>query len=80
MARLCKYDQGRSHILKYKNLTTETWDVWNVKIRVAPVTTMTSATISKSEICDVQGKHDIKELQKTTILGNFMFFRPCIRV
>jgi hypothetical protein len=39
---------------------------------VIPVTTGTTGTISKSltkYLSNVQGKHEVKELQKTVILG-----------
>jgi hypothetical protein len=59
-------------ILKYKDLTTETQRMWNVKTKVAPVIIGPTGTISKSfrkYLSNITGKHDIKELQKTAILG-----------
>jgi hypothetical protein len=59
-------------ILKYKDLTTEIQRMWNVKTKVTPVTTGATGTISKSfrkYFSSVPGKHDIKELHKTAILG-----------
>jgi hypothetical protein len=46
--------------------------MWNVKTKVTPVIIGTTGTISKSlrkYLSSVPGKHDIKELQKTAILG-----------
>jgi hypothetical protein len=46
--------------------------MWNVKARVLPVITGATETISKSfrkYVSDVPGNNDIKELQKTAILG-----------
>jgi hypothetical protein len=59
-------------ILKYKDLTTEIQRMWNVKTKVAPVVIGATGTISKSfrkHLSSVPGKHDIKELQKTAVLG-----------
>jgi hypothetical protein len=58
--------------LKFNNLTIEIQCVWNVKIKVIPVMVEATGTISKSfgkYLGNVRGKHKIKELQKTTILG-----------
>jgi hypothetical protein len=46
--------------------------MWNVKARVIPVIIGVTGTISKlfrKYMSDIPGKHDIKELQKTVILG-----------
>jgi hypothetical protein len=46
--------------------------MWNVKRRVIPVITGATGTISKSFrkfVSDIPGNHDVKELQKTAILG-----------
>jgi hypothetical protein len=46
--------------------------MWNVKTKVMPVIIGATAAISKSfrkYLSSVPGKHDIKELQKTAILG-----------
>jgi hypothetical protein len=59
-------------ILKYKDLTTEIQRMWNVKTKVTPVITGATGTISESfrkYLSSVPGKHDIKELQKTAVLG-----------
>jgi hypothetical protein len=59
-------------ILKHKDLTTEIQRMWNVKIRVIPVITGATGTISKSfrkYVSSIPGNHEIRELQKTAILG-----------
>ena len=46
--------------------------MWNVKTKVIPVTTGATGTISKSfrkYVSNIPGKHEVKELQKTVILG-----------
>ena len=46
--------------------------MWNVKTRVIPVIIGATGTISKSfrkYVSDIPGNHDVKELQKTAILG-----------
>jgi hypothetical protein len=46
--------------------------MWSVNTKVIPITTGATGTISKSHIkylSYVQGKHEIKELHKTAILG-----------
>jgi hypothetical protein len=56
-------------ILKYKDLTIE---MWNVKTNVIPVIIGATGTISKSfrkYLSNVPRKHEIKELEKTAILG-----------
>ena len=44
----------------------------NVKIKVIPVITGATGTISKSfrkYVSNIPGEHEVKELQKTAILG-----------
>jgi enolase len=65
-------------ILKYKDLTTEIQCMWNVKTRVIPVIIGATATISKSlrkHVSNIPGHHDVKELQKTAILGTAHILR-----
>jgi hypothetical protein len=60
-------------ILKYKDLTTEIQCMWNVEAKVIPVKTGTTWTISKSfreDMSNIPGNRDVRELQKTVILGN----------
>jgi hypothetical protein len=59
-------------IIKYKDLIIEIQRMWNVKTKVTPVKIGATETISKSfrkYLGRVPGKHDIKELQKTAVLG-----------
>jgi len=58
-------------ILKYEDLTTEIQRMWNVKIKVMPVTIGATGTVSKSfrkYVSNKPGNHEVKELQKTAIL------------
>jgi hypothetical protein len=60
------------NILKYKDLTIEIQRMWNVKTRVIPVIIGATGTISKSfrkYVSTIPGNHDIRELQKTAVLG-----------
>ena len=46
--------------------------MWNVKTNVVPVIIWATGTVSKSfrkYLSNITGKHEIKELQKTAILG-----------
>jgi len=46
--------------------------MWNVKAKVIPVIIGAIGTISKSfrkYVSKIPGKHEVKELQKTAILG-----------
>ena len=59
-------------ILKYKDLTIEIQCMWKVKTSVIPVIIGATGTISKSfrkYISNIPGNHEVKELQKTAILG-----------
>ena len=59
-------------ILIYKELTKEIQRMWNVKTKVIPVIIGETGTISKSfrkYVSNIPGKHEVKELQKTAILG-----------
>ena len=52
--------------------------MWNVKAKVIPVTTWVTGTISKSlrqYLSNIPGKHEIKELQITSILGTAHILR-----
>jgi hypothetical protein len=55
--------------------------MWNVKTKVAPVLIGATGTISKSfrkYLSTVPGKHDIKELQITAILGTEHILRKVL--
>ena len=59
-------------ILKCKDLTIEIQCMWNVKIKVIPVVIGATGTVPKSfrkYVSNIPGKHEVKELQKTAILG-----------
>jgi hypothetical protein len=67
-----KCDKEVEKILKFKDFIIEIQRMWNVKTKVTPVIIGATGTISKSfrkYSSSVRGKHDIKELQKTAILG-----------
>ena len=68
-------------ILKYKDLTIEIQRMWKVKTRVIPVIIGATATISKSfskYISNIPGNHEVKELQKTAILGTAYILRKVL--
>ena len=55
--------------------------VWNIKVRVLPVIIGATGTISKSfrkYVSDIPGNHDVKELQKTAILGTAHILRKVL--
>jgi len=52
--------------------------MWNVKTKVIPVIIGAIGTISKSfrkYVSNIPGKHEVKELQKTAILGTAHILR-----
>ena len=68
-------------VIKQRNLTTETQRMWNVKTKVIPVIIVANGTISKSfrkYVSNIPGKHLIKELQKTAILGTAHILRKVL--
>jgi len=68
-------------ILKYKDLTIEIQRMWNVKTKVIPVITGATGTISNSfrkYVSNIPGNHEVRELQKTTILGTAHILRKVI--
>jgi hypothetical protein len=59
-------------ILKYKDLKVEIQRIWNLQTNLIPVIIGTTETISKlfrKYLSNKPGKHEIKALQKTAILG-----------
>ena len=55
--------------------------MWNVKARVMPVVIEAIGTIPKSfrkYVSNIPGNHDVKELQKTAILGTAYILRKVI--
>jgi hypothetical protein len=68
-------------ILKYKDLTIEIERMWNVKARVIPVIIGATGTISKSfrkYVSSIPGNHEVRELQKTDILGTAHILRKVL--
>ena len=63
---------NNNKILKHKDLTIEIQRMCNVKTKVIPVIIGATGTVSKSfrkYVSNIPGKHEVKELQKTAILG-----------
>ena len=59
-------------ILKYENLIIEIQRMWNVKVKVTPVITGATGTVSMSlrqYLSNIPRKHPIEELRKIAILG-----------
>ena len=68
-------------ILKYKDLTIEIQRMWNVKTKVIPVIKGATGTISMSfrkYVSNIPGKNEVKELQKTAILGTAHILRKVL--
>jgi len=68
-------------ILKYKDLRTEIQRMWNVKTKVIPVILGATGTISTSfrkYVSNIPGNHEVKELQKTAILGTAHLLREVL--
>ena len=68
-------------VLKYKDLTIEIQCMWNVKTKVIPVIIGETGTISKSfrkYMSNIPGKHEVKELQKTALLGTAHILRKVL--
>jgi hypothetical protein len=68
-------------ILKYKVLTIEIQCMWNVKTKVIPVIIGATGTISKSfrkYVSKIPENHEVKELQKTAILGTAHILRKVL--
>ena len=68
-------------ILKYKDLTIEIHRMWSLKTKVIPVIIGATGTISKTfrkYVSNIPGKHEVKELQKTAILGTAHIIRKVL--
>ena len=64
-----------------KDLTIEIQRMWNVKTKVIPVIIGATGTISKSfrkYVSNIPGNHEVKELQKTAILGTAHILRKVL--
>jgi hypothetical protein len=67
--------------VKYEDLTIEIQRMWNVKAKVIPVIIGETGTISKlfrKYVSTIPGNHEVKELQKTAILGTEHIFRKVL--
>jgi len=68
-------------ILKYKDFTIEIQRMSDVKTKVMPVIIGATGTISNSlrkYVSNIPGKHEVKELQKTAILGTAYILRKVL--
>jgi len=68
-------------ILKCKDLTIEIQRMWNVKTNAIPVIIGATGTISKlfrKYVSNIPGNHEVKELQKTAILGTAHILRKVL--
>jgi hypothetical protein len=68
-------------ILKYRDLTIEIQRMWNVKTKVISVIIGATGAILKSfrkYVSNVPGKHEVKELHKTAILGTAHILRKVL--
>ena len=68
-------------ILKYKDLTTEIQRMWNVKTKVIPVIIGATGAVSKlfrKYVSNIPGNHEVKELQKTAMLGTAHILRKVL--
>jgi hypothetical protein len=68
-------------ILKYKDLTIQIQRMWNLKSGVIPVIIGATGTISKSirkYVSTIPGNHDVRELQKSAILGTAHILRKVL--
>jgi hypothetical protein len=55
--------------------------MWNIKTEVIPVIIGTTGTISKvfrKYVSNIPGHHEVKELQKTAILGTVHILRKML--
>jgi len=55
--------------------------MWNVKTKVIPVIIGATGTISKSfrkYVSNITGKHEVKEIRKTAILGTAHILRKVL--
>ena len=67
--------------LKHKDLTIEIQRMRNVKTKVIAVIISATGTISKSfrkYVSNIPGNHEVKELQKTAILGTAHILRKVL--
>ena len=70
--------KGAEKILKHRDLTIQIQRMWNVKTKAIPVIIGATGTISKSfrkYASNIPGKHEVKELHKTAVLGTVHILR-----
>ena len=68
-------------IIINKDLTIEIQRMWNVKTKVIPVIIGATGTVSKTfrkYVSNIPGNHEVKELQKTAILGTAHILRKVL--
>ena len=68
-------------IPKYKDLTMLIQFMWNVETKVIPVIIGATGIISKpfiKYVSNIPGKHEVKEIQKTAILGTAHILRKVL--
>jgi hypothetical protein len=68
-------------VLKYENLIIEIQRMWNVRAKMITVTRVATGTISKSlrqNSSNIAGRHEIKETQKTAVLGTAHLLRQVL--
>jgi len=70
--------KGAEKILKYKDLTIEIQSMWNVKTKVIPDATGTISKSFRKYVSNIPGNHEVKELQKTAILGTAHILRKVL--
>jgi len=76
-----KRQNNNNNNLKYKDLTIEIQRMLNVKAKVISVIIWATGTISKTfrkYVSSIPGKHQVKELQKTAILGTAHILRKVL--
>jgi len=76
----CDYKETEK-ILKYKDLTIEIQRMWNVKTKLIPVIIGATGTISnlfRKYLSNIAGKTEVKEIQKTAILGTAHILRKVL--
>jgi hypothetical protein len=75
------HNNNNNNNLKYKDLTIEIQRMRNVKTRVIPVIIGATGTVSKSfrkYVSNIPGNHEVRELQKTAILGTAHILRKVL--